>query len=155
MRRPLPLLAAVAGIAVVAAACGGDDSTDTADSDRADRTVQIRMVDIAFEPDRVDVAAGETVRFVFTNDGDVAHDAFVGDRAAQADHEQQMRDADDDSGSGMDHEGGGEEGDGAITVEPGGTGELTYTFEEAGTVEIGCHQPGHYDAGMKIDVEAS
>lgn len=26
---------------------------------------------------------------------------------------------------------------------------LTRTFTEAGTLVIGCHQPGHYAAGMK------
>ena len=89
------------------------------------------------------------MRFVFTNTGTVPHDAFIGDAAAQADHEQQMRDADDDSG--MNH-GGGNDDDGAITVEPGETGELTHTFDETGTLEIGCHEPGHYDDGMKMTV---
>ena len=152
---PLPrrLLVAAVGVALVTAACGDDDdTTGAAGSGDGKRTVEITMVDIAFEPATVEVAAGETVRFVFTNDGDVAHDAFIGDTAAQADHEQQMRDAEDDD-SGMDH--GGGEDDGAITVEPGDTAELTHTFGEAGTVEIGCHQPGHYDAGMKIDVEVA
>lgn len=154
---PLPrrLLVAAVGVALLTAACGGDDDTTGATGSADDRTVEITMVDIAFEPDSVEVAAGETVRFVFTNDGDVAHDAFIGDTAAQADHEQQMRDAEEDDDSGMDHGGGEDAGDGAVTVEPGDTDELTYTFEEAGTVEIGCHQPGHYDAGMKIDVEVS
>lgn len=38
----------------------------------------------------------------------------------------------------------------AITLGPGKTGELTYSFERAGTVEVGCHQPGHYAAGMRV-----
>lgn len=42
--------------------------------------------------------------------------------------------------------------DDAVTVEPGDEAELTCTFDEAGRVEVGCHQPGHYKAGMKIDV---
>lgn len=40
----------------------------------------------------------------------------------------------------------------AITVEPGASGSLTYTFDTPGTYEIGCHQPGHYAAGMTITV---
>ena len=149
------LLVAVGGLSLLAAACGGDDETAASSDPGEARTVEVDMVDIAFEPDSVDVNAGETIRFVFTNRGDVAHDAFIGDAAEQADHEQQMRDAEDDSGSGMEHGGGGG-GDGeAVTVEPGDTEELTYTFDEAGSVEIGCHQPGHYDDGMKIDVEVT
>jgi uncharacterized cupredoxin-like copper-binding protein len=40
-------------------------------------------------------------------------------------------------------------------VAPGDTGELTYTFDEAGPLEVGCHEPGHYDAGMKIAVNVA
>ena len=34
------------------------------------------------------------------------------------------------------------------TIAPGETVELTWTFGDEGTVLIGCHQPGHYAAGM-------
>ena len=43
----------------------------------------------------------------------------------------------------------------AVTVEPGESATLTYTFEEAGTVEVGCHQPGHYKAGMKMQIDVN
>jgi uncharacterized cupredoxin-like copper-binding protein len=36
----------------------------------------------------------------------------------------------------------------AITLQPGETKTLEYTFEEAGELLAGCHEPGHYDAGM-------
>jgi uncharacterized cupredoxin-like copper-binding protein len=53
-------------------------------------------------------------------------------------------------------EGGGDHGmhgDGdAVTVDPGKTSSLTFTFEEPGTIEIGCHQPDDYAAGMKVAV---
>ena len=148
----LLLLPLVASLALVAAACGGTDDGDNesaAAGDGGERTVEIEMVDLAFEPAELEVDAGETIRFVFENTGEVAHDAFIGDTDAQADHEKEMREAEDDGGHDM-----GEDED-AITVEPGETGELTYTFEQSGSVEIGCHQPGHYEAGMKVDVTIS
>ena len=40
----------------------------------------------------------------------------------------------------------------AIVLQPGESGELSYTFDLPGTYQIGCHQPGHYAAGMKIEV---
>jgi uncharacterized cupredoxin-like copper-binding protein len=43
-------------------------------------------------------------------------------------------------------------GEAAVTVQPGAAGQLSYTFTEPGTYEVGCHQPGHYGAGMKIEV---
>jgi uncharacterized cupredoxin-like copper-binding protein len=149
IRRHLALAATL--VALTAAACGDDDDDESTTGDAPARTIEVDMVDIAFEPDTIEVNAGETVRFVFTNTGDVAHDAFIGDADAQADHEAQMSEAEDEGHGG----GHGEDDSDAITVEPGGTGELTHTFDESTSLEIGCHQPGHYDAGMKIDVTVS
>lgn len=154
MKLPRTSPAAVAALAILAAACGDDDASTAGGSD-ATRTVEIDMVDIAFEPESVDVGAGETVRFVFTNRGEIAHDAFIGDADAQAGHESDMRDAEDEHGGEHGSGHGEEDGSDAVTVAPGDRGELTHTFDEAGAIEIGCHQPGHYDAGMKIDVEVA
>ena len=130
--------------AALAVACGGARGADP----DVTRTVEIDMVDSAYEPGQLDVAVGETIKFVFTNRGEVAHDAFIGDREAQAEHEEEMR-------SGGGHGGHGAQTGGAITVEPAADGELTYTFDEPGELEVGCHQVGHYDAGMRLVIEVS
>jgi uncharacterized cupredoxin-like copper-binding protein len=132
----IPLAVLVAVIALVTVACGDADGGDST------RAVEIEMRDIAFAPDAITVPAGEAIRLVFRNTGEVAHDAFIGDEMAQSDHEAEMR-ADEDV-----HHGGGDSG--ALTVEPGETGSLTHTFEPGDRLLIGCHQPGHYTAGMKI-----
>lgn len=129
---------------VFGAACGGGG--DNGDAAEADRAVEVAMTDNAFDPTRLTVAAGETVTFKFTNNGAVAHDAFIGDAEAQTEHGESM--ATDTEGHNMD---GGD----ALLLEPGDSGELTYTFDEAGEILIGCHQPGHYDAGMKSTVSIS
>ena len=36
----------------------------------------------------------------------------------------------------------------AVTVAAGETRVLTWRFEDAGEVLYGCHEPGHYEAGM-------
>ena len=128
-------------LALLAAACGGGDDDAAASA----RVVEVEMRDIAYEPSDLTATEGETVRFVFRNVGKVDHDAFIGDEAAQADHEAGMG-----GDEGAMHHGGGD--DEAITVAPGDEGDLTYTFEETGTVLIGCHEPGHYAAGMKVAV---
>jgi uncharacterized cupredoxin-like copper-binding protein len=143
------LVAVLAALAPVAAACGGDDDSDASgDGTNADRTIELDMSDTEFDPESIEVNQGETVRFVFTNTGKVDHDAFIGDKDAQADHEAEMRAAEEEEHGG----GHGEEAEDAVTVEPDEAGELTYTFDESGSLEIGCHQPGHYADGMKVDV---
>ena len=149
MRRSHVLIAATTALALTAAACGDDASSTTSDTTR---TIKVEMVDIAYSPTAVQVKEGETVRFEFTNNGKVAHDAFIGDEMAQADHEEEMsRIASSMDGSGMGHGSHGGDSE-AITVEPGKTGELEHTFDQAGDYQIGCHEPGHYKAGMKIAV---
>lgn len=142
MRRILIL---VAGLAAVAAACG--DDADTAGGAET-RTVEVQMRDIDFDPASIAVERGETVRFVFVNTGKLPHDAFIGDAAAQAEHEQEMRDQEEGG------HGHGDDGD-ALVVEPGERGELVHTFDEAGELIVGCHEPGHYDARMRIAVSVT
>lgn len=134
-------LAILSGALLLAlSACGGGDASG------ADRTLEVEMVDIAFRPTSINATKGERVRFVFTNTGKVVHDAFIGDRAAQDEHEREA--ASGDGGHGHGDTGG-------VTVKAGAKGELEYTFDKAGTFEIGCHEPGHYQAGMKITVQVA
>lgn len=142
--RPL-LTAAAAAIFLVAAACGGDDGEKGAAGGEADRTVEIEMVDIAFKPNQLSVKAGETIRFVFPNRGEIEHEAVIGDEEAQAAHKEGVH------GGGY----GGSKQAPRVEVFPGETGELTHTFEKPGQLLIGCHEPGHYDAGMRVDITVS
>jgi uncharacterized cupredoxin-like copper-binding protein len=65
-------------------------------------------------------------------------------RPPSRNHEKEMRDGK------MDDHGGD-----AITVDPGRTGELVHTFTSGQSVLIGCHEAGHYAAGMKITVSVT
>lgn len=148
MRRSKILSFLIVVAAVTGACGGGSDHSESHGGNTTDasaagppRTVDVVMRDIAFEPAAVTVKAGETVKFVFRNEGQIPHDAFLGDDAAQAAHEKEMRES----------EGGhhGDEGH-AVTVQPGQTGSFTYTFDRDAALLIGCHQPGHWQAGMKL-----
>ena len=116
------------------------------DPDDADRTIEIVQLDsFAFEPSEVEVAVGETVTFEVTNEGTAPHEFVLGDEMVQQGHESEMQEM------------GGElmpDEDNAITVQPGETKSLTWTFMEAGTLRYGCHVIGHFAAGMvgTIDV---
>jgi uncharacterized cupredoxin-like copper-binding protein len=142
--RPVSVAACLAVLLLVASCGSDDDSASSPSGDSSARTVEIEMRDIEFSPTTVDVEEGETIRFLFRNTGEVAHEAYIGDAAAPEEHADEM-----ESMGGMDHGGDAE----VLTVEPGDSGELLYTFDEAGPVQIGCHEPGHYEAGMVIDVE--
>lgn len=112
------------------------------------------MLDIAFEPSEIEVAQGETIHFVFVNEGVIKHEAVIGDAHVQEEHAEEMESSghgdepmESGAASGMHMDEGGE-----VELEAGETGTLDYTFDTPGTVYIGCHEPGHYDAGMVVTV---
>lgn len=135
-------LAVVLGLGITLTACGTGDGGSSSDpsSDAAPRTITATLSDdMAIQLSESDFEVGETVRFEVTNEGAIAHEFYVGDAEAQEHHAEEMA----DMGGEMMHD----EEDG-IAVEPGATESLEHTFTESGEILAGCHQPGHYEAGM-------
>lgn len=121
---------------------------EPADPAVADRTVQVRGTDqMTFEPTTVEVRAGETITFEVTNVGQIPHDFTLGDEQAQQEHAREMEEMDDAEMAHMDPN--------TVTIPPGATESVTWRFHDAGEVLYGCHQPGHYGAGMvgSVDVK--
>lgn len=135
-----------------AALNGGGDHVESnfgepAQAEEADRVIKMEMLDsLAFDPASVQVAQGETVTFRVTNTGKLLHDFTLGDEATQEAHAAEMADM------GPMGEMGGEGDMNAMTVEPGETKELTWTFTKPGELLIECQIPGHSEAGMVSDV---
>ena len=101
----------------------------------AERTVHVRIHYSAFSLGHLDVAPGETVRFVVTNTDPIDHEFIVGDDAVQVAHE-------------LGTEAYHPPRPGEITIRAGETVETTYTFGERDLL-FGCHLPGHYLYGMR------
>ena len=101
------------------------------------------------------VQAGRRVTFAVTNAGKLSHEFTLGDRATQLDHEHQMQAAPAGDDMDMDmhdhmhmHASGGSDA-GGLTVPPGQTRRLSWTFDKPGIVLYGCHVLGHWAAGMR------
>lgn len=133
------------GGAAVLAACG---SGNKGSASAKGRVIPVTMEDIRYSPTELRVAAGETVTFRFTNRGEARHEAFIGTLAEQEAHAQEMKSSGTDMGS-MPM---GNDSKPVLTVDPGKTADLVYTAGPAGSVLIGCHQPGHWEAGMRATV---
>ena len=118
---------------------------EPADAADADRVIEIAAYDdFTFGPEEITVTAGETVTFVVTNVGNLPHDFTLGDEETQDIHEAEMAEMAGMAASDMAHA-----DPNAVVVAAGETAELTWHFSESGTFVMGCHQPGHYAAGMK------
>jgi uncharacterized cupredoxin-like copper-binding protein len=174
-RRALPLAALLAGVALLASACSlagrhGQEHEDLAappaHAHRAPRKpgptvatgtpVRVVMNDrFRYRPSSIIVRAGRRVTFTVTNVGRLPHEFILGDRATQLDHERQMQ-AMPAGGEHLhahthgpdDHAMADTDGAG-LTVPPGQTRRLTWTFHDPGVVLYGCHVLGHWAAGMR------
>jgi uncharacterized cupredoxin-like copper-binding protein len=123
------------------------------------RVVRIEMTENAYNLPRVQVRAGETIRFVVVNRGQFLHEFSFAPAEVHAAHRPEMAMMMDHGmithervisltmtmpdGQRMDHT-----APNSILVEPGKTGEISWRFTRAGTIEIACNLPGHYETGM-------
>ncbi len=133
---------------------------------KATRSVEVVMGDMSFNPKALEIKAGETVRFVLINNGQLLHEFNLGNAAMHAEHQQEMLKMQQSgmltptgmqamdhgamghgSMAGMDH-GMRHDDPNSVLVEPGKRAELTWTFSKSGSLEFACNIPGHYQAGM-------
>lgn len=106
------------------------------------RSIEVRMDDsMRFVPNSLQVQAGETIRFVVHNAGQLEHELVLGSDADIRAHAEDMK-------KGQDHH-HSHAGAAAIHLAPGKTGELVVTFSQTGTFRMACLIPGHYEAGMR------
>lgn len=161
--RVLTAVAASAVVAVAAAACGSSGGTP-ADQTPASpaQEMTIAMADNAFAPSSIAARVGEPVTFKFVNSGQVTHEAFFGSEAEQEDHAAEMQQSADgghamhmNMGHDMNMGTSTPAGTEIVTVPPGEQAVVVKTFDRIGTVVIGCHQPGHWESGMKATVNVT
>ena len=147
-RSAIVATATIAGLLLTACGNDGYDNTGTTPANDGTPTVEVIMTDMAFTPTAIQVSAGDTVRFRFRNQGQAIHEAVIGDATFQAEHTAEM--ATQHTGGSVNHSA---HESGPLVVLPGETGEMSYTATVAGSLLIGCHQPGHWDAGMKVTID--
>lgn len=164
-----------AAISVLSAAASADVGHgrgaaigEPAKASAAARTVQVKLGDMFYEPETVQVEPGETIRFVLANAGDLLHEFNIGTAAMHAEHQKEMMQMMEHgmlSPTGineemmkMDHSKMGmapmkHDDPNSVLVGPGETKELVWTFTRATDIEYACNVPGHYEAGMVGNVE--
>lgn len=132
----------------------------------ATQTIEIIMRDNSFDPEKISVAKGETVRFLITNKGEFVHEFNISTAAMHASHQKEMMtmmehgilEADKinrelmkmDMGDGktMEHS-----DPNSVLLEPGASAEIVWTFSTDAELEFACNVPGHYQSGMVGEIE--
>jgi uncharacterized cupredoxin-like copper-binding protein len=131
MNRRIAVAALIAAL-LSSSACGSGDGTEPGTT----QEVHVELHNSRFVPDHFEFAVGTTVKFVVENTDPIDHEFLIGDEAAQQAHEE-----------GTEAHHGAKPGELSIPI--GETRTTTYTFDEPGTLLIGCHLPTHYDYGMR------
>ena len=110
----------------------------------ANKTVEVIMKEtndgaMIFEPSELSVEAGETIRFVVKNAGELEHEFVLDDHHGVMEHKALMEKFPE-----MEHD-----DPNSVRLDPGSEGEVVWKFTNAGEFEFACLIPGHYDSGMK------
>lgn len=118
------------------------------DAKAVKRIIQVKMLDtMRFEPNRIAIKQGETVKFVVRNNGAMLHEFVIGTKKENDEHAALMV-----KFPNMEHD-----EPYMAHVGPGKSGEIIWTFNRPGEFDFACLIAGHYQAGMvgKITVAAT
>lgn len=118
-------------LALLVVACGGGEETDAFGGESA-MTVDVSLTEFAIDTDTTAYPVGVPVTFNITNDGVLEHNFII----------EPLGTEDEPLNEGAKLE----------SIQPGETATITFTFDENGDFQLGCHIPGHYEAGMVTEI---
>jgi uncharacterized cupredoxin-like copper-binding protein len=103
-------------------------------------TVVVDIEHSRFLPSSLRVVAGTEVRFVVSNHDPIPHEFIVGPPDVHARHRNGTEPRHDPR-------------PGEISLAPDEQAVTAYLFGEPGVVEVACHLPGHFNYGMRGEIE--
>ncbi len=130
-------------LAALLLACGGPTANPTANPSAtrpAPMTVTVTLTDFKIASDQMQFKVGVPYHFVVVNKGAVEHEVMIAPPMTPGMTLEQIDDAQLFEAS---------------DLEVGQTKTVDYIFKASalnGKWEFACHEPGHYEAGMKLPV---
>ena len=112
-------------------ACAGKASAGSgSDATKSATEVHVKLTEFTIELDRTSIPTG-SVKFIINNAGAIVHEVVLEPVGAVD----------------KPFESGGKEAE-APDIEAGKSSSLEWTLDQPGEYQLGCHTPGHYEAGM-------
>ena len=117
---------------------------------KATRTVEVEMYEtddgeMLFEPSELSFSKGETIIFAIKNKGELDHEFVIDTYANNMEHRDLMMKFPE-----MEHD-----DPNSVTLAPGETGEIAWTFANSGYFHFACLIPGHMESGMHGPIKVS
>ena len=138
-----------------------NDVGQLGNTDDVTRTVEVRIRDNVFQPEKIIIEQGETVRFNISNDGVFVHEFYIGSPKMHSIRQKEtammvergmielgginygMMDMDMNGRQIMRHY-----DTNGVLLEPGDSTEIIWQFGRESILEYACNLPGYYDSGM-------
>ena len=129
------------------------------------RTIEIKMYDNYFEPSKIIVKKGETIKFFVSNYGELVHEFNIATKEMHIKHQPEMMKmvenqillADKIDKKKMkeiskkDHSMAHSHSN-SVLLEPNQSVELIWKFSADTNLEAACNVPGHYQVGMIVKI---
>lgn len=126
-------------LGLVLAACGTSPVPQAREPDR--ELLVVMRDDFTYNPADIEVTAGEIISFKVANKGELRHEFLIGTVEQHEDHEKQMAEGNEHGAHESNLEG--------VVVDLGKEKTFTFIVPSGVNLLFGCHEPGHYEKGMK------
>ena len=131
------------------------------------RTIEIKMYDNYYEPKKINIKKGETIKFIVHNYGELVHEFNIATKEMHIKHQPEMMEmveneilfadridkkkmkemAKKDHSMGHSHSN-------SVLLEPNQSAELIWKFSTDTNLEAACNVPGHYESGMVANINS-
>ena len=131
-----------------------------------DRIIEIKMYDNYYIPTEIKIKKNETIKFVVKNFGDLVHEFNIATKEMHIKHQPEMIKMMEHGillGNKIDQEKMKEMAkkdhsmahshSNSVLLEPNKIGEIIWKFNTDTKLEVACNVPGHYEAGMVLDIK--
>ena len=135
----LLITAVIIATSLLLSACGPSKNPD------GSVNVEVTLTDFGIESNLDTFEVGVPYHFIITNDGQVNHELMIMQPMMEGMMDMTMEEMDAMALAYVEED----------ELTPGTTQTLDYTFTEpaaTGSLELGCHIEGHYEAGMKLPI---
>ena len=129
------------------------------------KVIVVNMYDNYYEPSKIEIKKGETVKFVVKNKGELVHEFNIATKTMHLKHQPEMMmlveneiilsDKIDKKkmmemakkNPSMAHSHSN-----SVLLSPGESADLIWKFTNSVKIEAACNVPGHYEAGMVAEI---
>ena len=131
------------------------------------KVIVVNMYDNYYEPSKIEIKKGETVKFVVKNKGELVHEFNIATKTMHLKHQPEMMmlveneiilsDKIDKKkmmemakkNPSMLHSHSN-----SVLLSPGDSADLIWKFTNSVKIEAACNVPGHYEAGMVAEINS-